>query len=104
MQQAAMMENVLPLAAFGESARRIFADARRSGMKVVVEDDRPAGVLLSPDEYEKLIDEIEDMRVEQIAAERLSKPRGKGTSFEEALAEFGLTEKDLEGWEDVEIE
>ena len=102
--QTAMIENALPLAAFGESAGKIFSDVRKNGRKIIIENNRPAFVVQTAEEYEKIMDLLEDLRVEQIASERLSKPRGKGTSFEDALAEFGMTEKDLEGWEDAEIE
>ena len=102
--QSVMMEDALPITAFGESAGKIFADIQKNGRRVIVDNDRPAFVIQTAEDYERTMDLLEDLRVEHIAAERLSKPRGKGTSFEDALTEFGVTEKDLEGWEDVEIE
>ena len=102
--RAAMMENALPIAAFGAMGRAIFADVRKNGRKIVVDGDRPVFVLQTAEEYEKIMDLIEDMRIGQIAAERLSKPRGTGTPFEDVLGEFGMSEKDLEGWENVEID
>ena len=102
--QAAMMKNALPVSAFMKNPGQAFADVRAHGKKFVVEDGRPVFVVQTAEEYEKIVDFIEDIRVEQIAAERLSKPRGEGTTFEDALAEFGLTEENLKGWENVEIE
>ena len=102
--QAAMMKDALPLAAFGETAGKIFADIQRSGRRVIVDKDRPAFVVQTAEDYEKIIDLISDIRAEQIAAERLSKPLGKEIGFDALLEEFGFTEDDLKGWEDVEIE
>lgn len=102
--QTAMGKNALSMAAFVKTPRQALADVRRHGKKLVVENDRPAFVVQTAEEYEKVMDMLEDIRIEQIAAERLSKPRSKGTSFDDALAEFGLTEESLKGWEEAEIE
>lgn len=107
--QAAVMKkvikkNALPVAAFVKNPGQVLADVRTHGRKFVVENDRPVFVVQTAEEYEKIMDMIEDMRVEQMAAERLAKSGGEGTSFESAMAEFGLTEENLQGWEDVEIE
>lgn len=102
--QAAMMKDAVPLAAFGESAGKIFADIQKSGRKVIIDNDRPAFVVQTAEDYEKFIDLIEDLRVEKIAAERLSKPMGREITFDELLDKFGYTDEDLKGWEDVEIE
>ena len=88
--QSVMMEDALPITAFGESAGKIFADIQKNGRRVIVDNDRPAFVVQTAEDYERTMDLLEDLRVEHIAAERLSKPRGKGTSFEDVLTEFGV--------------
>ena len=62
-------------------------------------------VLLSPEEYVRLMDELNDARLEAVAAERLARydPQ-KLVSWDEMMKKFGVTEEDLAGWEDVEIE
>lgn len=87
--------DTIPIAMLGEGAGKIFDDLIEARVKIVVEGDRPLGVVLSPEEYEHLVDLIEDMRLEEIASLRLSKPSGKLISHEEILAEFGLTREDI---------
>ena len=42
----------------GDNAERIFADVRSSGPKLVMMDDVPVCVLMAPDEYIRLVDEL----------------------------------------------
>ena len=53
---------------------------------------------------EKWLDEYLDLKVELEAARRLANPSGITYTLEDIMTESGLTEKDLEGWEDIEIE
>ncbi len=101
--EAAMMENALPVSALGEAAKGLFADVRRHGARVVVEDENPVGVLISAEEYEKMVDFIEDIRVEQIAAERIAHSTGKGITMEAYLKKHGMTAEDLEDVPEDEI-
>jgi len=50
-----------------------------------------------------LLEEIEDLELMMEVEKRLEKNE-LTTSFQEVLAKNGMTEEDLEGWEDVEIE
>lgn len=101
--QTAMRKHALTVSAFVKNPQQVFADVRAHGKKLLVENDRPAFVVQTAEEYEKIMDMLEDTRVELIAAERLSKSHGEGPSFDDALVEFGLTEESLKGWEDAEI-
>ncbi|MGH8271986.1 MAG: type II toxin-antitoxin system Phd/YefM family antitoxin [Gammaproteobacteria bacterium] len=57
---------------------------------VVMRDNKPAAVLLSIKEYEAQLDELEDLRMEAIAAARLSGfDRAQAVSHDEIIAEFG---------------
>lgn len=53
---------------------------------------------------EKFLDVYSDWQLEREAARRLANPSGVTYTMEEIMAESGLTEKDLEGWEDIELE
>ena len=53
---------------------------------------------------EKFLDKYCDFELEQEAARRLANPSGITYTLEEIMTESGFTEKDLEGWEDIEIE
>ncbi|MGH8428004.1 MAG: type II toxin-antitoxin system Phd/YefM family antitoxin [Gammaproteobacteria bacterium] len=60
---------------------------------VVMRDNKPAAVLLSIEEYEAQLDELEDLRIEAIAAARLAEFNpAKAVSHDEIMAEFGDTD------------
>lgn len=91
----------VPFSAFDEGkARQIFAEVRRSGTKIVVNDDDSAEcILMSPEEYLKMSDDYNDVRLMAVAEDRL-----KLISQEDFDRMFGITHEDLEGWEDIELE
>lgn len=54
---------------------RVLLDRMADGRQdryVVIRDNRPAAVMLPIASYEALIDELEDLRIEAVARERLS--------------------------------
>ena len=97
----------VPFSAFDEGkARQIFADVRRSGTKIVVNDDDSAEcILMSPEEYLKMSDDYNDVKLMAVAEDSLSRfDRSKLISQEDFDRMFGITPEDLEGWEDIELE
>ena len=99
-----MMEHTLPVAALGDIAGQVFDDVRANGRKIITENNRPAFVIQTAEEYNSLMELLADMRVEQIAEERLSKPHGKNITMEEMMAECGITRAELDALPEVEIE
>lgn len=100
------IKNTVPISLFNRGqAGKIFEEVRQSGAKVVMKNNTAECVLLSPEEYVRLMDELNDARLEAVAAERLARydPQ-KLVSWDEMMKKFGVTEEDLAGWEDVEIE
>ena len=87
-------------------AGQIINDVKLHGAKIVVKNNHPECVLLSIKEYNKLMDDLEDLRLTVIAAERLlsHKPGDKTYTLEEVEKIFGITQKDLDNAEDDEIE
>ena len=100
------IKNTVSISLFNRGqAGKIFEEVRRSGAKVVMKNNVAECVLLSPEEYVRLVDEANDARLEAIAAKRLAHyDPDTLLSQDEVMRELGLTEQDLAGWEDVEIE
>ena len=100
------IRDTVPISYFNRGmAGKVFADVKKTGAKVVMRNNIPECVLLSPDEYAQLIDELEDARLEAIALERLDHLYpDRLIGQEEMLKRFGLTEADLEGYEEVELD
>ena len=97
-------EGRVPLSVFNEGrAGEIFAEVRHSGTKLVINsDDSTACVLMSPEEFS---DKFNEAILVGIAKERMSHfDPSRLISQEEFDRRFGITEKDLEGWEDIELE
>ena len=98
---------IVPFSAFDEGkARQIFAEVRSSGTKIVVNDDDSAEcILMSPEEYLKMSDDYNDVKLMAVAEDSLSRfDRSKLISQEDFDRMFGITPEDLEGWEDIELE
>lgn len=100
------IENTVSISMFNKGlAGKIFADVRNFGAKVVMKNNAPECVLLSPDEYIKLMDEVNDARLLALATTRMN-------HFDASLlvpqatvdAEFGFTKEKLAEIEEIEFE
>ena len=86
-------------------AGKIFEDVKKSGAKVVMKNNAAECVLLSPDEYLRLIDEVNDARLLSLAAERMADFDPTATVSAEALyKELGISQEDMDAVGEVEIE
>lgn len=98
--------NTVPISQFNRGlAGKIFDEVKQCGAKVVMKNNTAECVLLSPDEYVRLIDEVNDARLLAIASERMSHFDPSATISEtEMNRRLGITEKDLIDFDEVEIE
>ena len=104
MQTVEIMRSMVPVSRFNKGeAAKIFDEVERTGMKIAIKNNKPACVLLSLERYEGLLEEIEDLELMRETEKRLDEG-GPTVSFQDVLAKNGMTEADLDGWEDVEIE
>ncbi|MCY1331496.1 hypothetical protein D9M69_171640 [compost metagenome] len=63
--------------------------SRETEKLVVFKDNEPAAVILNVEAYQELLDELEDLRVERIARDRLvSFDRSEAISHEDMMARF----------------
>lgn len=101
-----VMRNTVPITLFNKGlAGRVFEDVKTSGAKVVIKNNSPECVLLSPDDYSELIDELNDARLLKEALNRLDNLDSDKLISQEAIdKEFGFSDKDLDGFEEVEFE
>lgn len=86
-------------------AGKIFEDVKKHGAKVVMKNNTAECVLLSPDEYVKLMDEVNDARLLLVADNRMKHYHAETlVSQEDVDREFGFTPEDLADADEVEIE
>ena len=86
-------------------AGKIFEDVKQSGAKVVMKNNSAECVLLSPEEYVKIMDEVNDARLLSLANERMQNFNSANLITGEALyKELGITKEDLDAIGEVEFE
>ena len=100
------IRDTIPISQFNRGlAGKIFEEVKRSGAKVVMKNNAAECVLLSPDEYLRLMDEVNDARILALAAQRMEHFDPKNTiSGEELYRQLGITDENLENCGEVEIE
>ncbi len=86
-------------------AGKIFEDVKQSGAKVVMKNNSAECVLMSPEEYVKIMDEVNDARLLSLANERMQNFNSANLIPSEALyKELGITKEDLDAIGEVEFE
>jgi len=103
-QAAEVMRSMVPVSRFNKGeAAKIFDEVAQTGIKIAVKNNKPTCVLLSPERYEALLEQIEDLELIVETEKRLNN-RGHMYTQQEVMVRHGISEADLDGWEDVEIE
>lgn len=100
------IENTIPISLFNRGlAGKIFDEVKRHGAKVVIKNNSPECVLLSPKEYIHLLDEVNDARLLATAAQRMAVFNSSTViSQEQVDQEFGFSPSDYEETDDIEFE
>ena len=97
------MNSLVPISRFNKGeANKIFEEVRESGFKIVLKNNIPTCVLLTPEAYEQMLETMENYRLLVEAEKRLE--NAKDTDFvpsEQAMQELGISEADLK---EVEVE
>ena len=106
MNVTSAIVDTVPISMFNKGlAGKIFEEVKQTGAKVVMKNNVAECILLSPDEYLRIMDEINDAKLLAIAEERLKHyDPDKLIPFEKVLEEFNITQEDLDKMEDVEFE
>lgn len=100
-----MMNAMVPITRFNKGeAAKIFDEVESTGTKIVVKNNRPACVLISPAQYEMLMELLSDYAMYAEAEKRVAANNDvENISHEEMMKELGLTDADLAAVE-VDIE
>ena len=98
--------NTISISMFNRGlAGQVFEDVKRSGAKVVMKNNAAECVLLSPEEYVKLMDEVNDARLLALAAERMENfDAANAVSETDVLKELEINADDISDAKKVEIE
>ena len=100
------IRNTIPISMFNRGlAGKIFEEVKQCGAKVVMKNNTAECVLMSPEEYLRLMDEVNDARLLTLAAERIAKADPSAFIPADRLyEEIGITQEDLDAIPEVDIE
>lgn len=103
MSVMGVMKAIVPITRFNKGeANRIFEEVEASGTKIVMKNNKPACVLMSPGKYESLMEMLSDYILQEEAEARMERFDPSETmSRQEVMESLGITDADLD---DVEVE
>lgn len=85
-------------------ASKIIEEVKKTGYKVILKNNSPEAVLITPEQFEELIslrEEILDMTLEMEALKRMSNFNAEETiSHKDILGEWGISQDELD---DIEV-
>lgn len=105
MSVVGIMNSMIPITRFNKGeATKIFDEVEHTGTKIVIKNNKPACVLISPSQYENLMEMLSDYMLYTESETRMANNNPNDNISHEALMEeLGITQEDLDGV-DVEIE
>ena len=105
MRISAMINSLVPISRFNKGkAGIIFEEVKETGVKIVLKNNSPTCVLLTPEVYEELLETLENYRLFIEAEKRMGKAQPEDfIPAGDAMLELRINEADLEGI-DVELE
>lgn len=100
------IKNTVSISLFNKGlAGKVFDEVKKTGAKLVIKNNNPEAVIMSPEEYISLVDELNDAKLLAEATLRMQNvDLSKAIPREEVLRRLGITQADLDEMDDVEIE
>lgn len=98
-----MLNSIVPISRFNKGeAGKIFDEVNESGIKIVIKNNKPTCILITPEKYEEMMETIENYYLFIEAEKRMkSVEEADFVSHEEIMKEFNINEDELN---DVEVE
>ena len=99
-----MLHSMVSVSRFNKGeAAKIFDEVAQDGIKIAMKNNKPACVLLSPEKYEALIEEMEELNL-IIETEKRLNEGSHYISEQEFLKQIGVNEADIALAPDLDIE
>jgi PHD/YefM family antitoxin component YafN of YafNO toxin-antitoxin module len=100
-----VVNSLVPISRFNKGeASKIFEEVKETGFKIVLKNNSPTCVLLTPEAYEELLDTLENYRLFIEAEMRMKKAKPEDfIPAGETMHQLGIKEEELEG-ADAELE
>lgn len=103
---AELLQSLVPISQFNKGqAAKIFDRLRSERELIVLKNNQPSAIILSPEEYTRLTEIEEDYFLLLEANKRMEDNENKETiSFDSVMSNLGISEAELLEAEDVDIE
>lgn len=100
------IKDTIPISQFNRGrAGQIFSDVKSHGPKVVIKNNTAETVLISPDEYVQIMDDLNDYLLLTMAVERMSHYDSSSLISEEEMEQrLGISDDELDSIGEVEFE
>jgi prevent-host-death family protein len=91
------MDSIFPITRFNRGeAGKIFAEVSEEGFTIVTKNGTPVCVLVKPEQYDEMVEMLEDYRLFFEAEKRMKDAEIEGfLSQEQVLNHHGISESDL---------
>ena len=100
-----VLKSLVPITQFNRGqASKIFERLNKENHLIVLKNNQPAAIILSPEEYSRMQEIEENYQLLLEAAERLEKNTKPHITMNELLSELGISQKELDDAEDVVVE
>ncbi len=102
---ADILDSLVPITQFNRGqASRIFDRLHNENQLIVLKNNQPAAIILSPSEFQRLSEIEEDYTLLLEATRRLKENSSSTSSREEVMSELNISEAELAAAGDVVIE
>ena len=102
---ADILDSLIPITQFNRGqASRIFDRLHTESQLIVLKNNQPAAIILSPSEFQRLSEIEEDYTLLLEATRRLKEDSSSTSSQEEVMSELNISESELAAAGDVVIE
>lgn len=92
-----ILKGIVPISRFNRGeAGKIFDELGQAGVKVVLKNNEPVAVLVSPEQYELMVETLEDYALYFEAESRMKRADAREmASHEDVLKELGISPDEL---------
>ena len=102
---ADILDSLVPITEFNrDQASKIFERLHSESRLIVIKNNQPAAIILSPSEFQRLNEIEEDYTLLLEATRRLKEDSSSTSSREEVMSELNISESELAAAGDVVIE
>lgn len=98
-----MLNSIVPISRFNKGeANKIFNEVNNCGYKIVIKNNKPTCVLITPEKYEEMMETIEDYKLFVDAEKRMkSAVETDFISHEQLMKKLNIQKDELK---DIEVE